>query len=375
MKIAYGIDLWSRGVQSGHLDGIGVYTRELFASLLALSPNRLDIQPFLFGEMLRSAVNRDVCRSRFDFNVTAALSTFLRHSPCLNLKADTCDLFHAPDHHIPVIKSVPVVATVHDVFPFTLPKHGLLAVFQRSAFAQAIRSASAVITVSAYSADQIASVLGVPLKKIHVVHHGTTGAFLNSTDVLAQSNVCEKYKVPSQCFVFLGTLQERKNILNILRAFSDLPQVVQQRHPLLIIGKPRSDSLHISNAVRAACSDSPVFWRQDVPDDDVAALLKASLCLVFASQHEGFGLPIIEAFSLGLPVITSTTTSMPEIAGDAALLVDPLNVSSITLAMNKIAAHTELRNEYAQKGISRAKLFTWAQSATKTEHVYQAVLK
>ena len=183
-----------------------------------------------------------------------------------------------------------------------------------------------------------------------------------------------RYGLPDKFFLFVGTLQPRKNIARVIEAYRSLPQGIRNEVPLVIVGRAGWQCDEIADALASGNYGTSVFWLRHLPDDDLLAVMKAATALVFPSLYEGFGLPVLEAFAAGTPVITSNGTSLPEVAGDAALLVDPVDIASIAEAMLRLLENPELVNILREKGYVRAREHSWDRTALMTLDVYRRVL-
>lgn len=379
MQIGFGATVLVRGIATGHIDGIGVYARSLLEELYKLG-------------LEETIVNFGRCK---DF---AALNPFpVRSTTCLSLPYPTAaafslltslpfpgarrlkgkiDLFHAPDHHIPRLGKIPVVATVMDVIPLAHPEwvSQRLRFFKNMAFRQMARSAQQIITISEYSKADIVHYFGIPPERIHVTYLGVEDSFSRPIAPEKKAMVLARYGLRSGCFfIFVGTLQPRKNIGRIIGAHRQLPEAMQKAFPLVIVGRngwgtdvllPELKVLEVSGRGR---------WLNDVGDDCLHALLQSARALVYPSLYEGLGLPVLEGFAAGLPVISSLTTSIPEVAGDAALLVDPTRTDELADAMRQLAEDDTLAVDLIQRGQRRFKSFTWAACAQQTLGVYQSI--
>jgi alpha-1,3-rhamnosyl/mannosyltransferase len=175
-------------------------------------------------------------------------------------------------------------------------------------------------------------------------------------------------------FLFVGTLQPRKNLPRVLTAFQGLPASVRKEHPLIIVGRDGWANEDLLPQLRRLEEQSEGRWLSYLPQADVLALLQTAGALVFASLYEGFGLPVIEAFAAQCPVIASNTTSLPEVTGDAAWAVDPLDVDSIRAAMIDVLSNDSLRAKRIALGLERARQYTWHECARQTLAVYRKVL-
>lgn len=367
----------ARGLaSSGHLDGIGVYTRELL-NTLEEPIYEMSIQPVLFGNYRPSIGRKDAHNFPLSFEVSSGLS----YVSGLNTLGATIvdskfDLFHAPDHCIPLLRKTPIVASIMDVIPFTQPDYvkSPLRKLKSTVFAHLAVKAQHIITISAYSALEIEQVLGIPQHRITVTPLGVNSRYFKSLEFSFRSAVLLRYALVKPYFFFIGTLQTRKNIDRILDAYEHLPDGVVNEFDLVIGGRARSDMVNLTERLAARRTRGDVKWIQYVPDDDLPALMQSATALVFPSLYEGFGLPVLEAFASRTPVITSNTTSLPEVAGDAAILVNPLAVEEISDAMERVASSSEEIVNLVQKGYARASEFTWERTATLTAGVYRSML-
>ena len=174
-------------------------------------------------------------------------------------------------------------------------------------------------------------------------------------------------------FIAVGTLQPRKNVARILQAHALLPVDIRKQHPLVVVGQNgwRTDELMLALAQLEANGFGR--WLKYVPRQDLFSLLQGAQALVFPSLYEGFGLPVLEGFASGIPVITSNTTSLPEVVGDAAMMVNPLSVEEIAHAMLQMVEQPEMRNALISKGLIQAEKFTWQQTAQRTQEVYRGM--
>jgi glycosyltransferase involved in cell wall biosynthesis len=186
--------------------------------------------------------------------------------------------------------------------------------------------------------------------------------------------VLEKHGLKPGFFLFIGTLQPRKNLPKVLEAFNLLPEAVRKQHPLIVVGRDGWANEELIPQLKALEERGEGRWLSYLPQSDVFALLQSAGALVFASLYEGFGLPVIEAFAAKCPVIASNTTSLPEVTGNAAWAVDPLDPASISRAMLDVLSNDALRAERIELGLERALRFTWEECARQTLAVYRKVL-
>jgi glycosyltransferase involved in cell wall biosynthesis len=288
----------------------------------------------------------------------------------LQMKKDEVQLYHDPVYPLPFYLGIPGVITVHDLSNFTNPGiHSFRAALSGRLFPLHLRKARQIITDSLYTASELIRLFPWTESKINVVHPGSPDSFRKVTDPSVLSSLRERLKLPSRFFLFLGTLEPRKNLLRLLDAFS--VSCTKNPHSLVIAGGLGWKYDKLLELV----SDHPFRERIHltgfVDEGDLVPLISSAEFLVYPSILEGFGFPVLEAMACGTPVITSNVSSMPEVAGDAAFLIDPLSVDSISNAISLLGGDRELREELTRKGLERAGHFTWRKTALKTLEVYE----
>ncbi|HUV89366.1 MAG TPA: glycosyltransferase family 1 protein, partial [Anaerolineae bacterium] len=211
-----------------------------------------------------------------------------------------------------------------------------------------------------------------PPQKIHIVYRCVGERYHPVSDPqIAQ--VRRSYGLPQSYFLFVGSVEKRKNLQRILRAGSHLWQSGERR-PLVVVGARRWKYTQIMNTVQELNLERHVIFTGHVPDADLPALYSGADLFVFPSLYEGFGLPPLEAMACGTPVVTSNTSSLPEVVGDAAITVDPYDVEALTEAMRRVLSDADLADDLRQRGLERAARFSWDQAARETIDVYREVL-
>ena len=286
------------------------------------------------------------------------------------------DVFHAPDHFIPKLRDVPVVATLHDAVPISHPhwtSPGLRS-FKNWLWLRSSQWAQHIITISEFSKAEIVRHFGIPSERISVVHNGVDERYFERIDADQGDAAVAAMNLPERFFMFVGTFQPRKNIERIVDAHEALPPALRQAVPLLIVGRNGWGSEALVARLKAYPAGGPVRWLQNVDDLAKRVMMQRATALVFPSLLEGFGLPVLEGFASQTPVITSNQTSLPEVAGDAAWLVDPYDVRALTEAMATLAREPALCSTLVTKGLDRARQFSWAMCARRTVDVYEQVL-
>jgi alpha-1,3-rhamnosyl/mannosyltransferase len=372
LSVGIGITSLERDRAGGGGDGLAEYTAHLLQALCGFTD--VATTPYAFVEA--GANDGCVYGGSFEPQVAQALAlgSFFRFLD--NALPQSVSLVHATDHRIPRLKNRPVVATLHDAIALShldglrYRWKGLRAFI----FKQTARWATQIITVSEHSKREIVRWFGIPEDKITVTPLGVDEkwhAAIPSEDI---ARVKAKYGLPERFFLFVGTLQPRKNVRRIIDAHKSLPPQLRREVPLIIAGR-HGWMCDAEVAELQSCQDGTLRWLQYVPSEDLLPIFKQATALVWPSLNEGFGLPVLEAFAAGLPVVTSNTTSLPEVAGDAGLLVDPENTGEIADAMRQMATNDALRSDLRARGQSRAKQFTWDRTARLTIDVYRKAIE
>ncbi|MFQ5335994.1 MAG: glycosyltransferase family 4 protein, partial [Flavobacteriales bacterium] len=282
------------------------------------------------------------------------------------LKANNIDLFVSPDGYLSLATDVPSVAVMHDLNfehrPQDLP--GAARMYYRNNFPKFARRAKRIATVSEYSKKDIVQTYGIDPGIIDVVYDGANEAYCPLDDA-EQLEVRKSASGGCPYFLYIGALHRRKNIIGMLSAFELFKERSRSEVKFLLIGDPLWKDKSISSFVKTMNFRNDVQFLGYKSEQEIARLLPSALALVLVSFFEGFGIPVLEAMYCDVPVITSTVTALPEVAGKAALLVNPESVEEIGQAMEKIWADTALRRRLVEKGREQRKLFSWQQTAEK----------
>ena len=286
----------------------------------------------------------------------------------LELRARPPDVLFVPAHSLPPLAPSASVATIHDLgylaFPGEHPPATRL--LRDAANRWSAARARRVIAISAATQRDLVRCYGTPLEKIDVVHHGHDPAFRSVLDRGLLEAVRARHGLDVPYVLFVGTLHPRKNLERLLRAFDRVVGRVQQPLTLALAGGIGWHEGRLRRALAALRAPDRVRVLGYVPDQDLPALMSGALALAFPSLYEGFGLPALEAMACGTPVLASNTSSLPEVVGDAGLLVGPLDVDAIANGLERLVQDADLRRELAARGLSRAAGFTWERAARAT---------
>jgi glycosyltransferase involved in cell wall biosynthesis len=307
-------------------------------------------------------------------------SSLLRLLLCIprGLRTQHIDIFHGFDHiGVPLFAKVGrYVATVHDMIPLLWPqwvtrKHRLVVT---AAYYRLRHQADMVITPSEATKADIMRHLQIDPQRIAVIPWGCDERFQPGGDPEHFAAMQQRYRLPAQYLLFVGTLEPRKNLTTLLHAYAMLrAEWPGEDLKLVVAGRTGWLYTDIFDTVKTLALDEEVIFTGFVDDEDLPDLYRGAQLFVFPSLYEGFGLPILEAMASGVPVITSATASMPEVAGDAAILIDPHDSEAIAEGMAQVLAEDRLRQAMIQKGLARARRFTWDTVAQNTLEVYAAL--
>lgn len=355
------------------LDGIGVYTREL-GNRLARFPG-IEIVPAVMGPRAAAAAPRGVFVFGGRHSVQTLRSIVLRteHASAAAF-AEVGDVYFATDHRIPRLRATPVCATVHDAIPLRHPEwanpqmRGVKNWLLRHSVAWADR----VLVLSQAMVPEIVEHFGVPESRITVTPLGVGGDWYVAEPPQRVAAVRAHYGLARDYFLFVGTLQPRKNVERIVDAYLRLPARLRDAFDVVVVGK-EGWSAAGTVALLEKHAGTGVRWLQRVPDADLRPLYQGATAFVFPTLYEGFGLPVLEAFASQVPVLTSTVASLPEVAGDAACLVDPYDVDAIAEALTRIADDREYAAGLRARGLARAREFTWDACTARTAAVLLAM--
>jgi glycosyltransferase involved in cell wall biosynthesis len=288
------------------------------------------------------------------------------------------DLLFVPSHVLPLIHPRRNVVTVHDLGYHYYPQaHTLFQnLYLRWSTRYNARTADRILADSEATREDLVHYYRIPEAKIVVVYPGRDESLASVTDPRRVEQVRARYGLSEDYFLYVGTLHPRKNLVRLVQAFADLPAELKAKRPdlqLVLAGQKGWLYDEIFARVRRLGLEDRVVLTGYVPDDELPVLLGGALAFVFPSLYEGFGLPVLEAMACGTPVVCANTSSLPEVAGDAALLVDPLVVSDMTAALVRVLTDGGLRRALTESGFRRVKQFSWRRCAEETLRVLEGV--
>jgi glycosyltransferase involved in cell wall biosynthesis len=358
----------TRLLLKNRLEGIGWFTYETLKRITCDHPEHHFIflfdrkydEEFVFAENVKPVVVWPPTR-----HVSLMYLWFNWRIPGI-LKKYKADVFVSPDGNLSLHTKIPQLAVIHDINfvhrPKDLPR--VVAKYYNYFFPRFARIAKKVVTVSTFSKNDIALNFDISADKIEVVYNGCNSEFLPITEEKVAATRSD-YSSGEPYFLFIGALHPRKNVEGLLRAFDLFRLKTRNKEKLLIVGGQMFKTSSISETLNQMQFKDEVIFTGRLPTTDLKKVLGGALALTFVPFFEGFGIPVLEAFSAGIPVICSDTTSLPEVGGDAVLYVNPEKDEEIAEAMRQISHDDNLRSTLIEKGNRQLTKFSWDDSAEK----------
>lgn len=292
-----------------------------------------------------------------------------------------CDILHCTSNTGPLKSSVPLITILHDIIYLEsvsiLKKGGtwyqkIGNMYRRFVVPTVVRRSKRVVTVSNFEKERIRNFMNLDGNLV-AIYNGVGNHFKKITDQKLLDEAKQRYQLPDKFFFFLGNTDPKKNTPNVLKAFAEFNEQSSEKYKLVMLDYDESELQNILKAIGHPEIRTDIHLTGYVNNLDLPAILSQCKVFLYPSLRESFGIPILEGMACGVPVITSNTSSMPEVAGDAALLVDPAKPEEITNAIHQMLNNPELMDEYAQKGIERAKQFSWKNMAIEYLKLYKEV--
>lgn len=364
------------------ISGVGQYTLQLDKALRALLG---DGKIFLFGKNVPGDTHGyyDHENPIFVNRVQHHIKNYLRDAPGLRtlvyiwrnrqfrayVQKVRPSLYHETNYTPFSFEEGPTIVTLYDLSFVRHPEwHPVDRVkyFEKYCLKQ-LTKVDAIITISDFSKKEIIDLLGVNPSNIYVTPLGVDRSFTPGGKQMGS--------LPKEYILFLGNLEPRKNLMTLLEAYRSLPSNLRDRSPLVIAGASGWETHELKNVLRLFKQNGNPILPGYIPQGLLPDLYRGASLLVYPSFYEGFGLPVLEAMASGVPVITSNITSLPEVVGDAGILINPYDAEELKEAMIKVLEDPKIRKELSKNGQERAKLFSWEKCAHGTLAVYQKVLE
>jgi glycosyltransferase involved in cell wall biosynthesis len=363
MKIAVN----TRLLLNNKLSGIGWFEYHVLKRLVEQHPEHQFIflfdrsydKQFIFGPNVIPEVVFPQARHPFLYYI------WFNYSIVSVIKKHKANLFLSPDGLLSTrLPDIPSISVIHDInfhhYPMDVPffmRH-----YYKFYFPKYAQLAKRIITVSEYSKNDISSTYNIDYNKIDVAYNGASQDY-RPLDEVAKKSTKIDITGGNEYFLFVGNLLPRKNLARVIYAFSEFKKQSKSNTKLVIVGDMNLLSSELDKAFKCSDYKKDIVFTGRLPQDKLLQVMGSALALVFVSYFEGFGIPILEAMYSDVPVISSNTTSMPEVTGDAALLVDPYSVDSIKDAMLAMDKDKDLRQNLIEKGRIQRKNFTWNNTA------------
>jgi glycosyltransferase involved in cell wall biosynthesis len=365
----------TRLLLKGKLEGIGWFTRQTLERMVHNHPEHEFIfffdrpydSSFVFGPNVTPVVVSPQARHPILFYIW-----FEWRLPSL-LKKYKADVFLSPDGYLSLSTNVPTCLVIHDLAFEHYPEHlvGSHKIYWRYYSPRFAQKAKRIATVSTYSKQDICELYHIPSDKIDVVYNGAHDEY-KPLDWNEREAVKEKYADGCEYFVFAGALHPRKNIVHLLKAFIAFKKRQRSNMKLVIVGRLAWKYEEVVAMQQSMPFRDDVKWVGYMNVDELSKVMGGAYALVYPSLFEGFGIPILEALKCNVPTIVSNTSSMPEVAGDAGILVDPTDVEDIANKMQQVYKDEALRAKLISNAQEQVKKFSWEQSA---ERLWDCLMK
>ncbi|MDA8233635.1 MAG: glycosyltransferase family 1 protein [Clostridia bacterium] len=369
MKV--GID--ARGAVKYRGTGIGTYTHQLIRHLKALEGEEYRL--FWPGEEYRGLDLAgdeafqllELHRERYWEEV------FIPHS----LVRENIDIYHVPQNGLGLPKGKPCryVVTIHDLIPYIFPEtvgKGYLKEFLEQ-MPHIVEQADNIITVSNSSKDDLINLLDVPEDKISVIYEAPEPYYRPLPKEEAMTFVRENYGISNPFILYLGGFSPRKNLRVLINAYREIIANLDQPVELVMVGRESKEQKDAQMLAELTNLKRPVLWPGYVPTHQLPYFYNAAEVFVYPSLYEGFGLPPLEAMACGTPTVTTGVSSIPEVVGDAAVLVNPHDHLQLAQEIGRVLSNREMAHQYRIKGLARAARFNWLDTARATADVYRQV--
>ena len=364
----------TRFLLSHKMEGFGWYTYETTKRLVEKHPEHTFIlffdraydEKFVFGPNVIPVVLRPPARHPVLFILWFEWAVYRA------LKKYKADVFFSPDGYLSLRSKIPQIPVIHDLnfeyHPEDIPRTARL--YLRRFFPEFAKKATEIVTVSEYSKLDISKKYGIAPEKIQVGWNGVSEQF-KPLETAGRRMVQQEFSDGKAYFIFVGALHPRKNVGRLLKAFDSYAAQGGENH-LVIVGENLWKTNSNLSEMISDESKAKVHFTGHLPLESLVKVMGAAQCLVYVPYFEGFGIPLVEAMRCGVPIISGNLTSLPEVAGDAAIYVNPFEVQEITEAMFKVSTDQQLQEELSAKGLKRSALFNWDFTA---EVIWKTILK
>ncbi len=296
------------------------------------------------------------------------------------IKRENLDLIHFTSNTASVFTTIPIVLTLHDIIylesiSFSGTHYQNIGnIYRRLIVPKIVNKSKAIITVSEYEKERIDQHFSFENDKVKVVYNAKDSAFKKVNDEDLLNRIREKYNFPDNFILFLGNTAPKKNSDRLIRAYARYVEKSESPLPLVVLDLPRPYIVNILKELGMEKIDNQIITKDYISHNDLLVVYNLATIFIYPSLRESFGLPIIEAMACGTPVITSNTSAMPEVAGNAALLANPYDVEDMAEKIHSLATNEHLLQSLIEKGYKRSEDFSWERTANKVLEIYNNVL-
>lgn len=294
-----------------------------------------------------------------------------------NVINENIDIYHIPQNGVGISDNMTCkkIATIHDLIPYIMPEtvgKGYLLKFLKEV-PKVIELCDAIITVSEWSKQDILKFFPIDKDKVFVTPLAAEDKYRPLDKNYCRELMTEQYNIKGPFILYIGGFSPRKNVKSLISAFSKIYKDLGEDYSLVIVGATKDQAQYLSELSNNLELASKIIFTGYAPEEHLPLLYNACDVFVYPSLYEGFGLPPLEAMSCGTPVITSNLTSIPEVVGDAGILINPYNEEDLMEAIKKMLTDEDLRHFYSERGLKRSESFNWRKTAELTLDVYKKV--
>ena len=365
----------SRGATLYHGTGIGTYTNNLISEMISIN-NKDKFTLFCTGKFNNS----------FEKNNTDIVYSSGRHGSFYEkfyipeyLKENNIDLYHIPQNGIGFNfdSSISTIVTIHDLIPYIMPEtvgKGYLERFLRD-MPNIIYNSKGILTVSEYSKKDILKYFSYyPEDKIFVTPLAANDNFKPIEESICKDYLKNKFNITDPYILYIGGFSSRKNAFGLIKAFNNIYKDLNVKHKLVLTGSLKDEGNKLKSFIDENNLNDKIMFTGYVPDSELPLLYSSCNAFVYPSFYEGFGLPPLEAMSCKAAVITSNISSIPEVTGDSAVLINPYNQKELESAIIRVLNNDKFRNDLKEKGYIQSQKFSWRNTAQKTLEAYETLL-
>lgn len=352
--------------------GIGKYIQNLIENLAKIDRKN---QYILFCKEtdLKSC---KIDQKNFNFRVVKTPLFSLSEQMVLpiKIKKNRLDIFHAPHFNIPLFSPIKKVVTIYDLIPLIFPRarsSWLSRAYYRFMNSQVVKRARKIITVSENTERDLLKFFKVPEGKIEVIYGAASERFRPVNDAKPLKEIKKKFSITKEFLLYVGLRERRKNLVSLIKVLEILRRKMDFDIQLVMVGKEDPRFTQVEETAKELDLVEEVLSLGEVSNEDLVLLYNAAQIFLFPSLYEGFGLPPLEAMACGTPVISSNTSSLSEVLGDAAILIDPNDTNKWVEKIREVLTNEDLRKKLKHKGLERVKKFSWEKAARDTLRIYE----